>query len=45
MTIDLVTHLATTDCGYDVIYTVVDRLCKFTYFIPCKHTVSASDLA
>ena len=42
---DLVTHLPTTDRGHDVIYTVVDRLSKFTYFIPCKHTVSAADLA
>ena len=42
---DLVTHLPTTDHGYNVIYTVVDRLSKFTYFIPCKHTVSAADLA
>ena len=42
---DLVTHLPATDCGHDAIYTVVDRLSKFTYFIPCKHTVSAADLA
>ena len=42
---DLVTHFPTTNCGYDVIYTVVDRLSKFTYFIACKHTVSAAELA
>ena len=42
---DLVTHLPTTDSGHDVIYTVVTRLSKFTYFIPCKHTISAVDLA
>ena len=42
---DLVTHLPTTDRDHDAIYTVVDRLSKFTYFIPCKHTVSAADLA
>ena len=42
---DLGTHLPTTDYGHDVIYTVVDRLSKFTYFIPSKHTVSAADLA
>ena len=41
----LVTHFPTTDRGHDAIYTVVDRLSKFTYFIPCKHTVSAADLA
>ena len=42
---DLVTHLPTTDCSYDAIYTVVDRLPKFTYFIPYKHTVGAAELA
>ena len=45
MTIDLVSHLPTTNHGHDAIYTVIDRLSKFTYFIPCKHTVSAADLA
>ena len=39
----LVTHLPTTD--RDAIFTVVDRLSNFTYFIPCKYTVSAADLA
>ena len=33
---DLVTHLPATDHGHDAIYTVVDRLSKFTYFIPCN---------
>ena len=42
---DLVTHLPTTDRDHDAIYTVVDRLSKFTYFILCKHTVSAAHLA
>ena len=42
---DLITHFPTTDCGYDAIHIVVDRLSKFTYFIPCRHTVSAADLA
>ena len=42
---DLVTHLPTTDRGHDAIYTVVDRLSKFTYFVPFKHTVSAADMA
>ena len=41
----LVTHLPTTDRSHDVIYTVVDRLSKFKYFIPCKHTVSTAILA
>ena len=44
VTMDSVTHLPFTDHGYDAIYTVVNRLSKFTYFISCKHTVSASDL-
>ena len=42
---DLVTHLTATDHGHDVIYRVIDRLSKLIYFIPCKHTVSAADLA
>ena len=44
MTIDLLTHLPATDYGHNVIYIVVNRLSKFTYFIPCKHMVSAADL-
>ena len=42
---DLVTYLPATNYGHDMIHIVVDRLSKFTYFIPCKHTVSAADLA
>ena len=42
---DLVTQLPATDCGYDVIYTVVNRLSDFTYFIACNHTGNATDLA
>ena len=42
---DLVNHLAATNCGHDAIYAVVSRLSKFTYFIPCKHTISAAELA
>ena len=42
---DLVSHFPTTNYGYDAIFIVVDRLSKFTYFIPCKHTVSTADLA
>ena len=41
---DLVAHLPTTDDVHNVIYIVVDRLSKLTYFIPCKHKVSAADL-
>ena len=42
---DLVAHLLATDCGHDVIYTVVDILSKFMYSIPYKHSMSAADLA
>ena len=42
---DLITHFTATNCGNDMIYTVVDRLSKFMYFIPCKHKVSTADLA
>ena len=45
VTIDLVHHLPVTDHGYDAIYWVVNRLSKFTYFILCKQTVSAAELA
>ena len=45
VTLGLVAHLPATDCSYNAIYTVVDRLPKFTYFIPCKHIASAVDLA
>ena len=42
---DLITHLPATDYGYNAIYTMIDRLSKFIYFIPCKQIVSAADLA
>ena len=42
---DLVTNLPASDHGHDAIYIVIDRLSKFTYFITCKYTVSAADLA
>ena len=45
MTIDSVTHFPATDCGHDAIYTVIDRLSKFMYFITCKHTFKADELA
>ena len=45
MTIDLVTHFPPADYVFNVLYTVVDKLFKFTYFIPYKHIVSAADLA
>ena len=45
ITLDLVTYFPVTDYGHNVIYTVIDRLSKFTYFILCKHTVSVANLA
>ena len=41
---DIVTNLPPTDHGHETIYAMVDRLYKFTYFIPYKHTVRAADL-
>ena len=41
---DLAAHLLANNYGHDVIYTVVDRLSKFIYFIPYKHTVSTAGL-
>ena len=41
---DLITHLPATDYGHDMIYMVLNRLSKFTYFILCKHIVSSADL-
>ena len=42
---DLVTHKLASNHAHNAIYTVVDRISKFEYFIPCKHAVSAVDLA
>ena len=42
---DLVTHLPTTIAGFDSVYTVVDQLSKYVYFIPCTASVTADDLA
>ena len=42
---DLVTYLPAADYSHDAIYTVVDRLSKLNYFIPCKNTISAAYLA
>ena len=41
---DLITHLPTTDAGFDSMYTIADRLSKYIYFMPCTATVSADDL-
>ena len=42
---DLIAHLPTTDAGFDSLYTVVDRLSKYVYFMLYSATVSANDLA
>ena len=42
---DLITHLPLTARGYDSILTVVDRLSKLVYFIPCKESNTAEELA
>ena len=42
---DLVTHLPTTSAGFDSVYTVIDWLSKYVYFMPCTASVTADDLA
>ena len=42
---DLIIYFTATDHGHYMIYTVDNRLSKFAYFIPCKHVVSAAELA
>ena len=38
-------HLPLTARGYDSILTVVDGLSKLVYFIPCKESNTAKELA
>ena len=33
-----------TDLEYDSIFVIIDRLTKYTYFIPCREDMSAEDL-
>ena len=42
---DLVTRLPVTARGYDSIATFVDRLSKYTYFVPCTAAITAPELA
>ena len=42
---DIITHLPVTERGCDAIATFVDRMSKYVYFVPCKSTISAEDLA
>ena len=34
VTLDLITHLLLTEQTYDSIVTFIDRLSKYTYFVP-----------
>ena len=42
---DLITHLPMTERGFDSVCTFVDRLSKYTYFVPCRENISAPELA
>ena len=42
---DIITHLPVTKQGCDAIVTFVDRMSKYVYFVPCKCTISAEELA
>ena len=42
---DFVTHLPTSERGFDAIFTVVDRFSKYVRFIPCMTSSSAFDIA
>ena len=42
---DIITHLPVTEWGCDAIATFVDCMSKYAYFVPCKSTVSAEELA
>ena len=42
---DIITHLPVTERGCDAIATFVDHMSKYVYFVPCKSTISAEELA
>ena len=42
---DIITHLPVTEWGCDAIATFVDCMSKYVYFVPCKSTISAEELA
>ena len=44
-TMDIITHLPVTERGCDAIATFVDCMSKYIYFVPCKSTISAEELA
>nr|GFC72689.1 putative reverse transcriptase domain-containing protein [Tanacetum cinerariifolium] len=45
VTMDFVTGLPRTPCGYDSIWVIVDRLTKSAHFLPKKKTDSIEKLA
>ena len=45
ITMDFVTDLPPTARGYDSVFTIVDRLTKFTKFVPLRKEVSAKEVA
>ena len=42
---NIITHLPVTKRGCDAIAVFVDRMSKYVYFVPCKSTASAEELA
>ena len=44
-TMDIITHLPVTEWGCDAIAMFVDHMSKHVYFVPCKSTISAEELA
>ena len=44
-TMDIITHLPVTERGCDAIAMFVDCISKYVYFVPCKSTICAEELA
>ena len=42
---DIITHLPVTEWGCDAIATFMDCMYKYVYFVSCKSTTSAEELA
>ena len=45
VTMDLITHFPVTSHGNDAICTFVCCLAKYAYFVPCKSTATAQEVA
>ena len=45
LSMDMIVSLPRTQNGCDAVLVVVCRLCKYTWFIPCKTSATASDCA